>query len=151
MTDRLTDTIVGLVSSDQIERLGATLGASPGAAAQTLRQATGALVSGLADLATLAGGTTRVDEILSRGGITALERLDDALERGADPDGAELADAILGERSRAVAAEIESADGSVDAGAGRRALGTGRARRRLCAGTPSARQRAERGEASELC
>ena len=123
MAERLTDTITGLVSPDQLERLGAVLGATPVAASSALGQSADALIAGLAELATPAGGTTRVGELLEREGITGVDRLDEALERGDDPDGRELAEEILGPRTDVVGEAIAASAGLPDPQDGGRALG----------------------------
>ena len=123
MAERLTDTIVGLVTSDQLERLGRTLGATPESASRAVRTTVTALLAGLADVATPAGGTTRVGELLDRHGITGVERLDEMIATGSDADGESLASEILGDRTGAHAASVGADAGLDGPGEGHRVLG----------------------------
>ena len=123
MAERLTDTIAGLVTSDQLEQLGQTLAATPESASRAVRGTVGAVLTALADVATPAGGTTRVGELLDREGITGVERLDEMIASGADADGEALATEILGGSTNAVASSVAAGAGLAAPGAGRRLLG----------------------------
>ena len=109
MPGRLTDHISELIGADQLERLSSILQTTPAAAATAFRAALDATVEGLAEVATPAGGTTRLGVMLEREGITALDRLDEVLERGEDVDGMQLAADILGPRVDDVADSVTSA------------------------------------------
>lgn len=123
MPGRLTDTITELVGADQLEGLSEALGGTQSATSHALRDATNALIVGLADIALPAGGTTRVSEMLDREGIAALERLDEMIERGEDVNGGQLAREILGDSEQAVASSIDATPGLDGERAGARALG----------------------------
>jgi len=116
MPGRLTDHISELIGADQLERLSSILQTTPASAATALRTALDGTMKGLAEVATPAGGTTRLGAMLEQEGITALDRLDEVLGRGEDADGTRLAADILGPRvddaadSVSLAASLDSRD-----------------------------------------
>ncbi len=123
MARRLTDTIAELVTSDQLERFGRALGTTPATARSALRGSVAALLDGLADLVTPAGGTTRLGALLEQHGSDGLERFDQMIDEGSDAEGAHLAGEILGQHGAEVGSTLRTDAGLAGPDDGSRALG----------------------------